>query len=123
MRRAFVRRAGRACLRLVEPLAQRRELPRQRFDLRLQPLDFRLALVLLSRLHLGAPSLGHRLWLRNRPGAKLDAQKNQGILKLLLNDQDFREFGYQLSRAMGLAKNSAFGITVTEPFTVKSISL
>lgn len=55
-------------------------------------------------------AMGHSLWLTNRPGAKLDARKNQTILKGLLSPQDFTDYGYTLSRAIGLMKSNAFGI-------------
>lgn len=56
-------------------------------------------------------ALGHGLMLRNRPGAKLNARKVNDIIKKLMGEStEFREFGYSLSRVVGLAKNCAVGI-------------
>lgn len=56
-------------------------------------------------------ALGHRLWAENRPQAQLDFKKMPRIIKGIMGDSsDEREFGYQLSRVVGLAKNNAFGI-------------
>lgn len=66
--------------------------------------------------------LGHGLMLRNRPGAKLNARKVSEIIKKIMGDStEFREVGYSLSRAVGLAKNLSFGLSagmlVAEDFT------
>jgi DNA helicase II / ATP-dependent DNA helicase PcrA len=56
-------------------------------------------------------ALGHKLWAENRPRAKLNARKQIEILKQIMGDSDdFREYGYSLSRVCGLAKNNAFGL-------------
>lgn len=56
-------------------------------------------------------ALGHGLMLQNRPAARLNSRKTLEVLKALMGDtQDFKDYGYTLSRVIGLAKNCAFGI-------------
>ncbi|CAM5998775.1 unnamed protein product [Sphagnum balticum] len=56
-------------------------------------------------------ALGHSIWARNKPKAKLESRKTMILLKALMKDSSrFNEFGYQMSRLIGLAKNQALGI-------------
>lgn len=57
-------------------------------------------------------ALGHGLIFRNRRSAELDARKVLTILKNIMGEgsQDYKDFGYTLSRAVGLMKNCAFGL-------------
>lgn len=56
-------------------------------------------------------ALGHRLWKENQPEAQLDARKTLDIVKKLMGDTpDFKEYGYGLSRLIGIGKNCGFGI-------------
>lgn len=56
-------------------------------------------------------ALGHSIVLQNRPAAKLNARKMLDIIKEILGDSnDFKEYGYTLSRVCGLAKNCGFGL-------------
>lgn len=55
-------------------------------------------------------SLGHSL-ITSRRGGRLNAKKSLDILKKIMGDSsDFKEYGYTLSRVIGLMKNCAFGI-------------
>jgi superfamily I DNA/RNA helicase len=57
-------------------------------------------------------ALGHRLMADNRPHAKFNSRKVSDEIKKLMGDtEEQREFGYSLSRVVGLAKNCALGIT------------
>ena len=54
-------------------------------------------------------ALGHAIWRLERPQASLDAKKLDGLLAKA--PEEFRrEHGYATKRAVGLAKNCAFGI-------------
>ena len=56
-------------------------------------------------------ALGHRLMCDHRPAAMLNARKMLDVVRKIMGDtQDFKDFGYTLSRVCGLAKNCAFGI-------------
>lgn len=61
-------------------------------------------------------ALGHWQWMRNCSGAELNARKTLDLLKSIMGDSnDFKEFGYTLSRVVGLAKNQALGIGADTP--------
>lgn len=60
-------------------------------------------------------ALGHSQWRRNQPAAQLNFKKSLDHLKAVMGETDeFHEWGYQLSRLIGLAKNCAFGIADAE---------
>ena len=57
-------------------------------------------------------ALGHSIVMANRPEAKLNARKTMDLLKGIMEDSpEFKEYGYTLSRVIGLAKNCALGIS------------
>lgn len=60
-------------------------------------------------------ALGYWQWKQNEPSAQLNSRKTLDILKKLMPEQDFKDFGYTLSRVVGLAKNNALGIAVGPP--------
>ena len=66
-------------------------------------------------------ALGHGLWRQNRPQGKLEAQKTSIILRKLLSDEDYRAYAYSLSRVVGLAKNSAFGVSPSHPNSIPTV--
>lgn len=55
-------------------------------------------------------ALGHGIMKAKNPRGELDSRKVLDILKTLLMAEDFKEYGFTLSRVIGLAKNNAFGI-------------
>ena len=56
-------------------------------------------------------ALGHWQWMQNSPGSKLEARKVSLIIKRLIGEgEDYKEFGYTLTRLVGLAKNLCFGL-------------
>jgi UvrD/REP helicase N-terminal domain/UvrD-like helicase C-terminal domain len=56
-------------------------------------------------------ALGHGLMMQNRPSSKLNARKTLEILKQIMGDSsEFRDFGYTLSRIVGLGKNNCLGL-------------
>lgn len=55
-------------------------------------------------------ALGHRLLCQYRPRATLDDKKSLKILKGLMSEDDFSEFGYVLKQVIGLTKNQGFDI-------------
>jgi superfamily I DNA/RNA helicase len=55
-------------------------------------------------------ALGHRLWMQNSPASKLDFDKLRNIVKSIMPADDFREWGYQVQRMVGMAKNQALDI-------------
>lgn len=61
--------------------------------------------------------LGHGMWWRNSRSSELDALKVKGLVRQLVGEgtEDYKEFGYAIGRAAGLAKNCAFGLE-TKPF-------
>ena len=58
-------------------------------------------------------ALGHRLWMQNLPASKLDFDKLRNIVKAKMNRDDFHEFGYQVQRIVGMAKNRALDLDGT----------
>lgn len=57
-------------------------------------------------------ALGHALWRNNRPGAKIEFKKIELILRSIMSEDEFKEFGYIAGRIIGLVKNNAFDISV-----------
>lgn len=57
-------------------------------------------------------ALGHWQWMRNFPSATLDAQKTRKIIERRLGREHplVKDYGYPISRLVGLAKNQAFGL-------------
>lgn len=57
-------------------------------------------------------ALGHGLMMRNARSSELDARKVINLLKGVMGEgnQDYKDFAYTLSRAVGLMKNCAFGL-------------
>jgi superfamily I DNA/RNA helicase len=56
-------------------------------------------------------ALGHWQWMQNSPSSGLESRKVSMIIKTLMGEgEDFKAFGYTLSRVVGLAKNCCFGI-------------
>lgn len=55
-------------------------------------------------------ALGHQVWRQEMPHAKLDAKKLDSIIARFPDESFRKEFGYTIKRAVGLAKNCAFGI-------------
>mgnify|MGYP001553540658 CR=1 FL=1 len=55
-------------------------------------------------------ALGHRLWAENLPRATLDGKKLDSILNRAGESELIKEFRYDIKRAVGLAKNNAFGL-------------
>lgn len=70
---------------------------------------------LRSRVALGdvktLNALGHGLWMRERRGARLEARKTSAILAGMLKPNERRELSGPIGRAIGLAKNNAFGLS------------
>lgn len=60
-------------------------------------------------------ALGHWQWMQHQPSAKLESRKVYFLLKKIMPEEDFKEYGYSLSRVVGLAKNCAFGIQAEAP--------
>jgi DNA helicase-2/ATP-dependent DNA helicase PcrA len=54
--------------------------------------------------------LGHGLVMRHRRGAILDKDKDRNIVRSMMDPSDFKEHGYAVIRAIGLAKNTGLGI-------------
>jgi superfamily I DNA/RNA helicase len=69
-------------------------------------------------------ALGHRLWMRNAPGARLDADKLEKLISTELPPAARKEFGYIIKRIIQALKNSGFGIEgeVGLPEIVRHIS-
>jgi superfamily I DNA/RNA helicase len=68
-------------------------------------------------------ALGHRLWAENQPGAQLDFKKVPKLIAAIMGDTgEHKEHGYTLSRVVGLAKNSGFGLE-EQPGTQQFIDL
>jgi len=55
-------------------------------------------------------ALGHRLWMRNCPSARLDADKLEKLVDSQLPPQAKREFGYIIKRIIGMLKNNGFAL-------------
>lgn len=55
-------------------------------------------------------SLGFGVFRRHRPKAELNSRKTLDALKQIMPAEQFEEFGYRLSRAIGLAKSNALDI-------------
>ena len=56
-------------------------------------------------------ALGHSLMMQNRPSAQLNSRKMVDLVKKVMGDtEEFKEFGYTLSRVCGLAKGCGYGI-------------
>lgn len=55
-------------------------------------------------------ALGHSLWRTNERNAKLETRKTMGILEKRMRPADFKEYGWQISRIVSLAKANAFGV-------------
>lgn len=56
-------------------------------------------------------ALGHGIWAKHKPKAKLESRKTMILLKALMKDSArFHDFGYTMSRLIGLAKNQGLGI-------------
>lgn len=55
-------------------------------------------------------ALGHALWRANLPSAKIDFDKLKKIVSKIMPEGDYREWGYQVQRMVGMAKNSAVDI-------------
>lgn len=75
-----------------------------------------IAMDIASRLTAGEAktlnALGHRMWMQNLPSSTLEARKIPLILESLCGKGSpiLKDFGYAISRIIGIAKNSAFGI-------------
>jgi DNA helicase II / ATP-dependent DNA helicase PcrA len=60
-------------------------------------------------------SLGAGMLWANRRSSELNARKSQDIIKAIMGEGElYKEFGWTLARAVGLAKNNAFGINSSE---------
>jgi DNA helicase-2/ATP-dependent DNA helicase PcrA len=55
-------------------------------------------------------ALGHRLMMQNRRGAGLKIDKLRDIVRSLMDPSEYKEHGYAVQRAVGLAKNNGFGL-------------
>jgi DNA helicase II / ATP-dependent DNA helicase PcrA len=55
-------------------------------------------------------ALGHREVMKNRPRAQLDMDKLRKLAKRFVPEDKIGDWGYAAQRAVGLAKNNAFGI-------------
>jgi DNA helicase-2/ATP-dependent DNA helicase PcrA len=55
-------------------------------------------------------ALGHRLWMQNASGARLEARKTERLVEALMPAEARRKFGYIVQRIVSTAKASAGGI-------------
>jgi len=73
-----------------------------------------IALDIQAKLEVGTAktlnALGHRLWMQNAAGAKLDADKLEKLAVREMPSDLYRKFGFMLKRIVGQAKSSGVGI-------------
>jgi DNA helicase-2/ATP-dependent DNA helicase PcrA len=55
-------------------------------------------------------ALGHRLWMQNALGARLEARKNEKLVEALMPSEARRKFGFLVQRIVSTAKANAVGI-------------
>lgn len=55
-------------------------------------------------------ALGHRLWLQNAPGARLEARKNERLVEEEMPPDARRKLGYIVGRIVSQAKSSGLGL-------------
>jgi|HubBroStandDraft_4_1064222.scaffolds.fasta_scaffold08568_2 DNA helicase-2/ATP-dependent DNA helicase PcrA len=55
-------------------------------------------------------ALGHRLWMQNASGARLEARKTERLVEAIMPPEARRKFGYIVQRIVSTAKASAVGI-------------
>src|SRR6267142_3832678 len=55
-------------------------------------------------------ALGHRLWMMNCSGARLDARKNEKLVEKLMPEQARRQFGFIVQRIVSQAKANGLGL-------------
>lgn len=55
-------------------------------------------------------AIGHGMILRNRRGSAIKIDKLREIVRSMMDPSEYKEHGYAVQRAVGLAKNNGFGI-------------
>lgn len=56
-------------------------------------------------------ALGHRLWMINRPGAKIDFHKDESIIAAVCQNPEFkRKHGWTIGRLISAAKNNGYAL-------------
>lgn len=67
-------------------------------------------------------ALGHRVWLDNS-SAKFEMRKLGILLDKLCPPDIVKDYGYTISRTVGLAKSLALGLTIGEPVTPSEMAI